>query len=70
MKRSLKVWKEISKSTWKLENKWTEYTKELMKEIPIGKCAEAGDKCNSVIRTVGENWAWWDMRCESQIPSW
>jgi len=37
MKRSF--WKEISKSAWKLrvnENKWTEYTKELVKEIPVG----------------------------------
>ena len=35
------------------ENKWTEYTKELMKEIPIGKYIEVEDKCNSVIRTKG-----------------
>ena len=35
------------------ENKWTEYTKELMKEIPIGKYMEVEDKCNSVIRTKG-----------------
>jgi len=40
------------------ENKQTEYTKELMKEIPVGKCTEEGDKCNSVIRIMGENWAW------------
>jgi len=33
------------------ENKWTEYTKELMKEISIGKYIEAGNKCNSMIRT-------------------
>jgi len=39
------------------ENKWTEYTRELMKGISIGKCIEVGDKCNSVIRTVGENQA-------------
>ena len=37
------------------KNKWTEYTKELMKEISIGKCTEAGDKCNSVIRTKEED---------------
>ena len=43
------------------KNKWTEYTKELMKEISIGKCIETGDKYNNVIRTVGENWAWQDM---------
>jgi len=43
------------------EIKQLEYTKELMKEIPIGKCMEAGDKCNSIIRIVGENWAWQDM---------
>jgi len=40
------------------ENKWTEYTKELIKEIPIEKCVEAEDKCNSVIRTMGEDQAW------------
>jgi len=33
------------------ENKWTEYTKELMKEISIGKYIEAGNKYNSMIRT-------------------
>jgi len=51
------------------ENKWTEYTKELVKEISVGKCMEAGDKCNSMIRTIGEDQAWRDMRCENQIPS-
>jgi len=51
------------------ENKWTEYTKELVKEISVGKCMEAGDKCNSIIRTIGEDQAWQDMRCENQIPS-
>jgi len=25
-------------------NKQTKYTKEFMKEIPVGKCIEAGDK--------------------------
>ena len=39
------------------ENKQTEYTKKLMKEIPIEKCAKAGDKCNSMIRTKGVDWA-------------
>jgi len=43
------------------KNKQTEYTRELIKEISIRKCIEAGDKCNSVIRTVGEDWTWWDM---------
>jgi len=43
------------------ENKQTEYTKELVKEIPVGKCIEAGNKCNSIIRTMGEDWAWWNM---------
>ena len=28
--------------------------KELMKEISIGKYVEAGNKCNSVIRTIRE----------------
>jgi len=36
-------------------NKQTEYTKELMKEIPIGKCVEAGNKYNSMIRTKIED---------------
>jgi len=43
------------------ENKWTEYTKELMKEIPVEKCTEAGDKYNSIIRTVEEDWVWQNM---------
>ena len=53
MKISLK---ETLKSVQKLgvnENKQTEYTKELMKEIPIGKYMEAGDKYNSMIKTKG-----------------
>jgi len=40
------------------ENKQTEYTKELMKKVPIGKYMEAGDKYNSMIRTMGEDQAW------------
>ena len=63
MKISLK---ETLKSVQKLgvnENKQTEYTKELMKEIPIGKYMEAGNKYHSVIRTKGVNRACWDMRC-------
>jgi len=52
------------------KNKWTEYTKELVKEISIGKCTEAGDKCNSMIRTMEEDWAWQDMRYRNQLPSW
>jgi len=43
------------------ENKQTEYTKKLIKEISIGKCIEVGDKCNSVIRIVGEDQTWQDM---------
>jgi len=61
MKISLK---ETLKSVQKLgvnENKQIEYTKELMKKIPIGKYMEVGDKCHSVIRTKGVNWACWDM---------
>jgi len=64
MKRSLKVLKrnlEKCAEAGVNKNKWTEYTKELMKEISIGKCIETGDKYNNVIRTVGENWAWQDM---------
>jgi len=41
-----------------------------MKKISIGKCAEAEDKCSSMIRIVEEDWAWQDMRCGNQIPSW
>jgi len=52
------------------ENKQTEYTKELIKKITVGKYMEAGDKCNSMIRIVGEDWAWWDLRCGNWIPSW
>jgi len=51
------------------KNKQIEYTKELIKEIPIGKYMEAGDKCNSMIRIVGEDRTWQDMQCKSQIPS-
>jgi len=51
------------------ENKQTEYTKKLVKEIFVGKYAEAEDKCNSVIRTIGKDRAWWDMRCGNWIPS-
>jgi len=40
------------------ENKQTEYTKELMKEISIGKCIEIEDNCNSMIRIKGVDWAW------------
>ena len=56
-----KFWKETLKSVLKLEvneNKQTEYTKEVIKKIPIGKCAEVEDKCNSMIRIVGEDQAW------------
>jgi len=58
---------------WKLEfneNKQTEYTKELIKEIPIRKCMEAGDKCNSMIRTKKVDQAWWNIKYGNQIPSW
>jgi len=43
------------------ENKQTEYTKKLMKENLPWKCMEAGNKYNSVIRTMGEDQAWQDM---------
>jgi len=32
-----------------------------MKENSRWKCVEAGDKYNSMFRTMGEDWAWWDM---------
>ena len=51
------------------ENKWTEYTKELMKEIPIIKCMEAGDKYNSMIKTKGVDQIWWNMKYGNRIPS-
>jgi len=64
--------KETLKSVQKLrvnKNKWTEYTKKLMKENSHWKYAETGDNCNSVFRTMGEDWAWQDMRCGNRIPS-
>jgi len=57
---------------WKLrvnENKWTEYTKKLMKGNSCWGCVEAGDKYNSMIRTMGEVRAWQDMQSGNQIPS-
>ena len=64
MKRSLKFEKKTPKSAQKLrvnENKWTEYTKKLMKENPCWKYTETGDNYNSVFRIMGENQTWWDM---------
>jgi len=64
MKRSLKVLKRNPEKCTEArvnKNKQTEYTKKLMKEIPVGKCMEAGDKCNSMIRTMGEDQAWQDI---------
>jgi len=43
------------------KNKQTEYTKELAKKNSHWKYMEARDKCNSMIRTMGEDWAWQDM---------
>ena len=39
------------------ENKQIEYTKRLVKEISVGKYMKAGDKCNSMIKTMGEDQA-------------
>ena len=39
-------------------NKQTEYTKELIKENPVRKCIETGDKYNGMIRTKREDQAW------------
>jgi len=64
--------KKTPKSAWKLrvnENKWTEYTKKLMKENPHWEYMEAKDKCNSMIRTMGEDQAWQDMQCGNRILS-
>jgi len=33
------------------------------------KCMEAGDKCNSIFRTMREDRAWQNMRCGNWIPS-
>ena len=58
MKRSLKILKRNPKTYAKArinKNKQTEYTKKLIKEIPIRKCVEIEDKCNSMIRTKREN---------------
>ena len=56
MKKSLKVfWKEILKSVWKLrvnKNKQTEYTKELVKEIPAGNTWRQGTK----VTACSEQW--------------
>ena len=30
---------------------------------------EGRDKCNSMIRIMEEDWAWWNMQCGNQIPS-
>jgi len=43
------------------ENKQTEYTKKLMKENLCWEYMEAGDKCSSMIRTMGGGQAWQDM---------
>ena len=51
------------------KNKQIEYTKKLMKENLCWKCVKVGDKCNSVIKTIEENQAWWDIRCGNWIPS-
>ena len=40
-----------------------------MKKNPCWKYTEAGDKCNSMIKTMGENQAWRDMRCGNRIPN-
>jgi len=55
MKRSLKVLKRNSKKCAEAEvneNKQKEYTKKLMKEIPIRKCVEAENKYHSMIRII------------------
>ena len=57
--------KEILKSTQKLrvnESKQIEYTKKIVKEISVGKYLEAGDKYNSIIKIMGEDWTWQDIR--------
>ena len=40
-----------------------------MKKNPHWECVEVGDKYNSMIRTMGEDQAWQDIRCGNWIPS-
>ena len=59
MKRSLKVLKRNPEKCAEAGiNKQTEYTKELIKENPVRKCIETGDKYNGMIRTKREDQAW------------
>jgi len=52
------------------ENKQTEYAKKLMKEkSPLELHGDREKKCNSMIRTMGEDRAWWDKQYGNQIPS-
>ena len=40
-----------------------------MKENSHWECTEAEDKCSNMIRTMGEDQAWQDIRCGNQILS-
>ena len=40
-----------------------------MKENSHWEYMEVEDKCNSMIRTMGEDQAWQNMHCGNQIPS-
>ena len=72
MKRSLKVLKRNPEKYAEAgvnKNKQIKYTKKLIKKITVGKCAEIGNKCNSIIRTKEVDQAWWDMWYRNQLPS-
>ena len=51
------------------KKKWIKYTNRII-TIPIRKCTEVGDECNSIIKTIGVDQAWWDMQYGNWIPSW
>jgi len=42
------------------KKKWIKYTNRII-TIPIRKYTEVGDECNSIIKTIGVDQAWWDM---------
>ena len=48
------------------ENKQTEYINE---GNSSWECMEIRNKCNSMIQTMREDWAWRDMQCGNQILS-
>ena len=51
------------------KKKWVKYTNRII-TISIGKCIETENKCNSIIKTIGVDQAWWDIQYGNWIPSW